>query len=57
MVENENDKISETYDPKLYDLIWGTNEDDIPFYIEQAKVADGQVLEVACGAGRVYLEL
>lgn len=57
MAENENGKISETYDPKLYDLTFGTKEDDIPFYIEQAKAVDGKVLEVACGTGRVYLEL
>ncbi len=57
MVKNENDKMSETYDPKLYDLTFGTKKDDVPFYIEQAKAADGKVLEVACGTGRVYLKL
>lgn len=31
--------------------------DDVGFYLQRARAADGPVLEVACGTGRVYLEL
>jgi ubiquinone/menaquinone biosynthesis C-methylase UbiE len=56
MASNEN-MMTESYDPKFYDLSFGDKKDDIPFYIHQAKEAGGKVLEVACGSGRVYLEL
>lgn len=59
MASNEN-MMTESYDPKFYDLTFGTfgnKKDDIPFYIHQAKEAGGKVLEIACGSGRVYLEL
>ncbi|MFB6116053.1 MAG: class I SAM-dependent methyltransferase, partial [Candidatus Nanosalina sp.] len=43
----------------LYDLVSGskTSGEDVDFYVEQAEKADGKVLEVACGTGRIYLEL
>lgn len=42
----------------FYDAFYGHRElDDVPFYIERAESAGGPVLEVACGTGRVYLEL
>ena len=56
MVSNEN-MMTESYDPRFYDLTFGDKKDDIPFYIHQAKEAGDKVLEVACGSGRVYLEL
>jgi SAM-dependent methyltransferase len=31
--------------------------DDVEFWVDRATAADGPVLEVACGTGRVYLEL
>ncbi|MEF8827060.1 MAG: class I SAM-dependent methyltransferase [Halapricum sp.] len=31
--------------------------DDIEFYLDQAGSVDGPVLELACGTGRIYLEL
>ena len=31
--------------------------DDVEFWVDRAQAADGPVLEVACGTGRVYLEL
>ena len=40
----------------LYDIVAPQGE-DIEFYVEQAKKADGKVLEVACGTGRIYLEM
>lgn len=57
MVTSENDMMIDDYDPEFYDLTFGDKGDDIPFYIHQAKAAGGKVLEVACGSGRVYLEL
>jgi SAM-dependent methyltransferase len=45
------------YDPVYYDLTYGRNFKDLPFYIDITKDIKGKVLEVACGSGRVYLEL
>jgi SAM-dependent methyltransferase len=42
---------------ETYDLIYGSYSEDIPFYTKAAREAGGKVLEVACGTGRVYLEL
>ena len=44
---------------ELYDIVAQTKSDgtDTEFYVEQAKKADGKVLEVACGTGRIYLEI
>jgi len=42
---------------KFYDLIYEKRKDDIEFYKNEAKKAEGRVLEVACGTGRIYLEL
>ena len=44
---------------ELYDIVYQTTNDgeDIDFYVEQARQADGRVLEVACGTGRIYLDL
>ena len=41
----------------LYDSIYLSQRNDIGFYCAQAKKADGRVLELACGTGRVYLRL
>lgn len=30
---------------------------DVEFYVDRARAADGPVLELACGTGRIYLEL
>ena len=44
---------------ELYDIVYQATNDgeDIDFYLEQAKQVDGNVLEVACGTGRIYLEM
>lgn len=47
----------ENYDPKYYDLTYGANFLDFPFYTDITKDIKGKVLEVACGTGRMYLEL
>ncbi len=56
MVNRKSGKF-EGYDPEYYDLTFGANFGDIPFYTSITKEAGGKVLEVACGSGRVYLEL
>jgi ubiquinone/menaquinone biosynthesis C-methylase UbiE len=42
---------------KVYDSIYGKYKDDIEFYRKEARKAKGKVLEIACGTGRIYLEL
>jgi len=42
---------------EVYDLLSSRYRDDIPFYVDAAKAAGGRVLEVACGTGRIYIEL
>lgn len=42
---------------KVYDMIYGNYRDDVAFYVGEAKKAKGKILEVACGTGRIYLEL
>ncbi len=43
----------------LYDIVSQENNDgeDTKFYVKKAKETDGKVLEVACGTGRIYLEM
>lgn len=35
----------------------GADRGDVSFYVERATAADGPVLELACGTGRIYLEI
>lgn len=42
---------------KVYDMIYGNYRDDVAFYLGEAKKAKGKILDVACGTGRIYLEL
>ncbi len=42
---------------KVYDLIYEKYKDDIDFYREEALKTNGKVLEIACGTGRIYLEM
>ncbi len=46
------DTLADVYDDQYRELT-----DDIDFYVDRAKRADGPVLELGCGTGRVYLEL
>ncbi|WP_414837668.1 class I SAM-dependent methyltransferase [Candidatus Nanosalina sp. VS9-1] len=43
----------------LYDIVSESKSDgrDVEFYVEEASKVDGKVLEVACGTGRIYLEM
>ena len=56
-MKNRNVDKFEGYDPVYYDLTYGRNLKDLPFYEDITKDFNGKVLEVACGSGRVYLEL
>lgn len=51
----------EAYDDLLVDLYdqreGVQGREDVPFYRDLARDADGPALELACGTGRVYLEL
>lgn len=42
---------------KVYDMIYGNFKEDLDFYKREARKAKGKVLEIACGTGRIYLEL
>ena len=56
-MENGDDEKFQGYDPVYYDLTYGKNFKDLPFYTDITKDVKGKVLEVACGSGRMYLEL
>ena len=56
IMENVNIKNLEKWS-KVYDLIYRDYQKDINFYKKEAKKASGRVLEIACGTGRIYLEL
>ena len=47
------DTWSEVYDTEMQTV----TTEDAEFYVEQARRADGPVLEIGCGTGRIYLEL
>ncbi|MFB6126391.1 MAG: class I SAM-dependent methyltransferase [Halolamina sp.] len=52
---DEGDQPSRT---ELYDLRYdGVDRGDVSFYVDRAVAADGPVLELACGTGRVHLPL
>ncbi|MFB6296573.1 MAG: class I SAM-dependent methyltransferase [Halobacteriales archaeon] len=43
---------------RLYDALTATGDrEDVSFYLERAREAEGPVLELACGTGRIYLDL
>ena len=41
----------------VYDSVYSYVRDDIPFYVEEALAADGPVLELGCGTGRVTIPI
>ncbi|HEX5017095.1 MAG TPA: class I SAM-dependent methyltransferase [Actinomycetes bacterium] len=49
--------VDEYADATRYDYEYGTSGADLPFYVELAAGADGRVLDVATGTGRVALAL
>jgi len=42
---------------RWYDILSPGMPGDVPFYLGEAKKSKGRVLELACGTGRIYLEL
>ena len=46
---------------EIYDIQtatgWGTPQNDAAFYLEEAKISGGPVLELGCGTGRLALPL
>jgi ubiquinone/menaquinone biosynthesis C-methylase UbiE len=44
-------------DAVFYDQEFATRRHDIPFFVRHAKQANGPVLEVACGTGRITLPI
>jgi SAM-dependent methyltransferase len=42
---------------RVYDTVYADRTADVPFYREECGRADGPVLEVGCGTGRIYLEV
>ena len=56
MVVDETERF-EGYDPVYYDLTFGKQKTDVQFYSRLVKEVSGKVLEIACGSGRVYLDL
>lgn len=63
---NVNNMNNKTHNPskkdfdnwaQIYDLVDGRRKNDIEFYKKEAKKVKGEVLEIACGTGRIYIEL
>ena len=42
-------------DAELYDIVYADYDEDIQFYVEEAKAAGGPCLELGCGSGRVLI--
>ena len=42
---------------EFYDLLYGEDQHDVPFYLDMARKTGGPVCELACGTGRVLLPL
>ncbi len=42
---------------RWYDMLSTGTPGDVKFYLREARKTKGKVLEVACGSGRIYLEL
>lgn len=41
----------------IYDSVYSYVREDIPFYVDEAKAANGPVLELGCGTGRVTIPI
>jgi SAM-dependent methyltransferase len=56
-IMNSNESIPLYRDGRHYDAINRDIVADIPFYVEEAQRADGPVLELACGTGRLTIPI
>ena len=54
---DEDLDLYEGFFAKFYEDLTKTTVYDLPFYLEQAQSGQGPILELACGAGRVSVEL
>lgn len=52
-----NDSNNLYFDGRFYDLESGDITTDVPFYMKQAEISGGPVLELGCGTGRVTILL
>ena len=41
----------------LYDKVYAWKSDDIEFYVEQAEISGGPILELGCGTGRITIPI
>lgn len=48
---------AEYADPARYDLEYGESISDLSFYLSLAELAEGPILDIACGTGRISLAL
>lgn len=44
-----------TRDAELYDIVYADYDEDIAFYVEEARQAAGPCLELGCGTGRILI--
>lgn len=44
-------------DAELYDIVYGEYIEDIGFYVDEARKADGPCLELGCGTGRITIPI
>lgn len=44
-------------DGVLYDLEYADYDEDVPFYVERARAAEGPLLELGCGTGRLTIPM
>ena len=52
-----NDSFDIYSDGRFYDLENARHRSDLPFYLEQAKLHGGPILELACGTGRIAIPI
>ena len=55
MIDDTN--LADYADPVIYDLVNRRFEPDGPFFLSLARQADGPVLELGCGTGRITIPL
>ena len=41
----------------IYDKVYAWKSDDIQFYVDQARISGGPILELGCGTGRITIPI